>query len=306
MMKISRYQIIAFAAVGRERSFSKAARALGVSQSTVTQHIQAMEEALGIDVFVRSSRGTELTAAGRDLFEVADQLQSLENRFNERATAYMSGKGGMLNVFISTSYPAMRMLAPFQAEVPDTCINIRMAPWKIGVSLLRNREVDVGIFMAPENCSGLACIPIEQHQFVSVLPETNPLSLRKQIRLKELEGETFIRFHEESYTRQWVDKKCLEYKVDFPTHNILANYEMMQYAVRQGLGVSIALRQSISPQKGLVCIAIEEFSENHTLCAVAVKQRAGTGLVGRLLASLKQQLVLAVCSNGSLCLFFRG
>jgi len=62
-------QLEGFIRVARESSFSKAARALYVSQSTLTQQIASLEKELGFQLFVRSSRKVEITEAGQEFFK---------------------------------------------------------------------------------------------------------------------------------------------------------------------------------------------------------------------------------------------
>ena len=84
-MKISSHQILAFAAVGREKSFIKAANKLGIGQSAITQHVKGLEEQLGGRLFNRSRVGTELTGLGQSLFPLADRIRILEEQFVEKA-----------------------------------------------------------------------------------------------------------------------------------------------------------------------------------------------------------------------------
>jgi DNA-binding transcriptional LysR family regulator len=69
--------LVAFVAVGRERSFTKAAAKLGVSQSALSHTIRELEARLGVRLLTRTTRSVSPTAAGERL------LQTLEPRFDE-------------------------------------------------------------------------------------------------------------------------------------------------------------------------------------------------------------------------------
>ena len=72
--------LLAFVAVGRERSFTKAAAKLGVSQSALSHTIREIEARLGVRLLTRTTRSVAPTAAGERL------LQTLGPRFEEIET----------------------------------------------------------------------------------------------------------------------------------------------------------------------------------------------------------------------------
>src|SRR5215471_3262654 len=73
--------LLAFIAVGRERSFTRAAAKLGVSQSALSHTIRELEERLGLRLLTRTTRSVAPTEAGDRLF------QSVAPRFEEIETA---------------------------------------------------------------------------------------------------------------------------------------------------------------------------------------------------------------------------
>ena len=76
-----------FVAVARARSFTAAARELGYVQSTVTGHIQALEQRLGGRLVDRLPSGAVLTGAGQRLMPYAEQLLALESRMRAEVAA---------------------------------------------------------------------------------------------------------------------------------------------------------------------------------------------------------------------------
>ena len=71
--------LVSFISIARERSFTKAAAKLGVSQSTLSHTIRALEERLGVRLLTRTTRSVSTTQAGERL------MQSLAPRFDEIA-----------------------------------------------------------------------------------------------------------------------------------------------------------------------------------------------------------------------------
>ena len=117
----------AFEAVGRQRSFTSGAQAIGVTQSAVSRHVAALESLLGQRLLLRKAQGVELTPAGEALLPVIGRsFDRIEQVLSEiRATS--APKGRTLRVHFPPSFlqqVAMPMLAEFRAEYPDLQLDI--------------------------------------------------------------------------------------------------------------------------------------------------------------------------------------
>jgi len=89
--------LAAFTAVAQERSFTRAAAKMGVSQSALSQTIRALEERLGLRLLTRTTRSVAPTEAGERLFQtLAPRLSEIEAQL-AALTAYGS-KSGKQNV----------------------------------------------------------------------------------------------------------------------------------------------------------------------------------------------------------------
>ena len=74
-----------FVAVARERHFTRAAEALGISQPPLSQQIKRLEEEVGTPLFRRLTRGVELTEAGEAFYEDACKILALSDAALEKA-----------------------------------------------------------------------------------------------------------------------------------------------------------------------------------------------------------------------------
>src|SRR5579872_7054914 len=114
--------LAAFLAVAKERSFTKAAAQLGVSQSALSHTIRTLEERLGLRLLTRTTRSVATTEAGERL------LQRLGPRFDEieaelaSITALREKPAGNIRITTS-SYAAETILMPalarFLTDYPD-------------------------------------------------------------------------------------------------------------------------------------------------------------------------------------------
>jgi len=119
--------LLAFLAVARERSFTKAAAKLGVSQSALSHTIRGLEARLGLRLLTRTTRSVSPTQAGERL------LQTVGHRFEEieaelEALSELRDKPAGTIRITATDYAADTILFPklakFLPEYPDIKVEI--------------------------------------------------------------------------------------------------------------------------------------------------------------------------------------
>ena len=134
-----------FAAVGRERSFTKAAAKLGVSQAALSQTIKALEERLGVRLLSRTTRSVSPTEAGQRL------LQHIGPRFDEiesevAAVSELRQKPvGTIRITATenaTETILVPKLAPLLREYPDIKVEIII---DYGLTDIVAQQYDAGV-----------------------------------------------------------------------------------------------------------------------------------------------------------------
>ena len=140
-------QLRAFEAVARHLSFRAAAEELFLTQSAISRQIQAMEEEVGVPLFLRHTRAVELTGAGAQLLRaVVPALERMDN-----AVRMIRRSAGRRSVVISTwaSFASMWLiprLDAFQNAHPD--IDLRIDASDVRVDL-ETADVDIALRYAP-------------------------------------------------------------------------------------------------------------------------------------------------------------
>jgi DNA-binding transcriptional LysR family regulator len=134
--------------VYKERSFTKAAKRLNISQSAVSEQVKLLEEEVGFELFRRTSRGIESTDRGRtflyeservmaDLLSLSDTARRLRGALSD---TLMVGMGsGMAQIFIP------RLFADLKTDLPGVRLEILTAPTKNIFNELHEERIDVGI-----------------------------------------------------------------------------------------------------------------------------------------------------------------
>ena len=127
MLRENLQDLLAFVAVARERSFTKAAAQLGVSQSTLSHTLRALEERLGLRLLTRTTRSVAPTEAGQRVLEgIAPLLAEIESEL--AGLVDLRDKPSGLIRISSTDYATHAVLwprlAPVMHDYPDLRIEI--------------------------------------------------------------------------------------------------------------------------------------------------------------------------------------
>jgi DNA-binding transcriptional LysR family regulator len=120
-------ELAAFAVVAKERSFTRAAAKLGVSQSALSQTIRGLEERLGFRLLTRTTRSVSLTDAGGRLFQtVVPRFEEIERELTA-LSALRNMPAGTIRI-TAGEHPAISILQPelkrFLPDYPD--INVEL------------------------------------------------------------------------------------------------------------------------------------------------------------------------------------
>ncbi|MBP2299920.1 LysR family transcriptional regulator [Azospirillum picis] len=159
-------------AVADTGSVSRAAEALHCVQSNVTARIKRLEEELGVDLFLRLSRGMEPTPAGRVLAGYADRVLRLVAQARD-AVAEAAGRGGRLAVGSMESTAAVRLppiLAGFHRDHPDIDLTITPGPTETLLAEVLAGRLDGAFVGGPVAHPDLAAQPVFEEELVLAEP----------------------------------------------------------------------------------------------------------------------------------------
>ena len=94
-------QLEYFTAVAETLSFTRASELCHVAQPAISQQIQSLEKELGFSLFVRSTKGVELTPAGRQYHQDISSVLAALRRADQHAAAIAHGQAGTLNIGVA-------------------------------------------------------------------------------------------------------------------------------------------------------------------------------------------------------------
>lgn len=159
-----------FLAVVAAGSFVKAAERLFVTQSTVSARIQALEEHLRCQLFVRNKGGTTLTAAGRQFQKHATSLMRTLERARQDVGVPQGYRGsltigGRIGIWESL---LLGVLAKIRATVPDIALRAEIGLEEDLMLGLVEGRVDIGVMYTPQSRPGLNVEALVEEELVLV------------------------------------------------------------------------------------------------------------------------------------------
>ncbi|MBS9532721.1 hydrogen peroxide-inducible genes activator [Mycobacterium sp. M1] len=174
----------AFVAIGEKHHFSLAATGLGVSQSTLSQALSALEAGLGVQLIERSTRRVFLTAEGQQLLGHAQAVLDAAARFSAAAAGVSDPLQGTMRLgLIPTVAPYVlpAVLAGLADRLPELTLRVIEDQTERLLAGLREGAVDAALLALPTDAGGVTEIGIYDEDFVLALPPGHPLTGARRV-----------------------------------------------------------------------------------------------------------------------------
>jgi len=247
-MDITLRQLEVFRAVARNRSFSKAAEELCVSQPAVSSQVRVLEQALGLPLFVREGRVVELTEAGKHLLPCVEQVLELLMQGLAGVQALRAAERGHVALAASTTagiYVVPRILGAFHRAYPGVTLSLDVLNRFAVQQKLFAGEVDVAIMGLIENREGLEIAEFLPNELVVIASPRHPLARRRQIPLTALGNELLLVREVGSGTRADTERIFAEAGVPLRIGMELRSNGAIKQAVAVDLGIAVMPRDAI-------------------------------------------------------------
>ena len=233
-----------FLTVTKEQSFTKAAEQLHITQPTLSRQMAALEDELGITLFLRNGKRTTLTDEGILLKRRALEILNLE----EKTLKELKGNEDIVEGTITIGcgeFAAVETLArickTYKEKYPLVQISLHTATADTVYEMMKKGLVDIALFLEPVDTEGLDYIRIADcdHWCVGMRPD-DPLAEKELIKKEDLFGKPLIlpeRMNIQSELANWFGKDFSNLQIAF-TSNLGTNAGVM---AANGLGYPISI-----------------------------------------------------------------
>jgi len=199
-MKIN--QLRYFLVLAEELHFVRAAARLNVSQPPLSRQIQALEQELGLTLFVRGNQRVSLTEAGAALYSDLKETFAGLDRAVTRAKGVARGEAGRIALGMtgSVSFGVMpAILERFHSKFPLVRMEILHLIKADQMQALAARRISLGLTRSAVHTAQIASEVIHQEPFIAALHENHPLARQKVVALEKLEHDNFVLYRGNSW-----------------------------------------------------------------------------------------------------------
>jgi DNA-binding transcriptional LysR family regulator len=296
-MDLRRLEI--FVKVAELGSFSRAAEALFLTQPTVSEHVRALEDALGVPLLDRLGRGATPTRAGTLLLGYAQRMLALAREAAQAIEQFQGRVSGELTVGGSTipgEYVVPELIGAFRGKYPDVRVSLLIGSSREVQTWVEEGRVEIGVVGAAPAGRVLEGRPLMADELVVVVGAEHPWATRATVSLDELKVEPMIVRERGSGSRQTFERALEGVGLDLGGFRIvgeIASTQAIKQAVRAGVGVSLISRRAVEDEcraRLLACVGIEDLTVTRAFHLITHRDRTRSPLAQAFLAFVESHL----------------
>ena len=295
-MDLRRLEI--FLKVAELGSFSRAADALFLTQPTVSEHVRALEDELGVQLLDRLGRGTTPTRAGTLLLGYARRLLALSREARQAIEQFQGRVSGELVLGgsnIPGEYVLPALIGAFRLKYPDVSLSLRIGASRDVQDWVEQGHVEIGVVGALPSSRALESRPLMDDDLVLVVPPEHPWVSRKTVSVDDVKSEPLILRERGSGSRETLESGLKELGTGLEAFHVvgeIASTQAVKQAIRAGLGVSFVSRLAVEDEcraRLLACVKVRDLNVTRAFHVVTHRDRSRSPLAQAFLAFVESQ-----------------
>jgi DNA-binding transcriptional LysR family regulator len=273
-------------AVASEKSFTRAAEILFVSQPSLSKQIKILENRLGIVLLNRENNSISLTEGGRVFLKYSERILALCEESCRALNDVKNGDRGNLAVGASQTigtYLMPRVLALFAQNYPQINIKVQVDSTRVIAKNVVNREIDIAVVggdVPEELKKNLEIENFVEDELILIVPKSHPFALKRQKKINkgDLYHLNFITLNSTSTIHKFIDNILIQNNIETKQFNIimqLNSIEGIKTAVSLGLGAAFVSSSAIEKEIELntvEIITIENIKITRTLSIITNRE----------------------------------
>lgn len=232
-------QLRAFHAVAQERSFTKAAQAVHVSQPTLSGQVKALEETYRVRLFERRGRGVQLTELGQNLHALTQRLFALEGEAQALLAGTKALQRGHLRVAADSAYHAIPILARLKSQYRGLSFALSIGSSTTVLKQLLEYEADVAVMAKLTSDPRLHTLLFRRDRLILFVPRAHPWARRARIKLGDLQDQEIVLRERGSITREVFEETLAAAAIKPGALIEIQTREGVREAVAAGFGIGV-------------------------------------------------------------------
>jgi DNA-binding transcriptional LysR family regulator len=265
MLPFTLQQLRILKAVATEKSFTKAAELLYLSQPSLSKQIKTLEKNLDVLLINRENNKISLTENGKVFLQYSERILALCEESCRALIDLKNGERGSLTVGASQTigtYLLPRVLALFAQNYPQIDLKVQVNSTRIIAKNIINREIDLAVVGGeiPEHLKeNLVVEDFVEDEFSLIISKSHPFAIKKIITKEDLYHLNFITLNSNSTIRKFIDNILIQNQIQTKHLKIimqLNSIEGIKTAVSLGLGAAFVSSSAIEKEIELKTIEI--------------------------------------------------
>jgi DNA-binding transcriptional LysR family regulator len=274
-------QLKTFLEVCRQKSFSRAAEKIHVTQPSISAQIRSLENYLGHRLLERGGGKVTLTAAGRVFEPFAENCLSRLNHMVMTLADLERLPRGALTVSANDStalYVLPVFFSKFRRQYPRVALNIVRAERTKSLELVLDREVEFGVVSLPLKDKRLHVEVIHTDEFVLVVPANHPLAGLESASLKQVAQHRLLLL-KQGRRREHLDELFAQEKLCPRIAMELDSNELLKRLILKDMGIGFLPKINVLDEERsgtLKIVPIENVNISRELALISRKDQVLT------------------------------
>ena len=275
-MQIGNFKI--FADLVETKSFSRAAKLNGITQSAVSQQARSMERHFKTLLIDRRQKQFQLTREGDRVYESAKEvLHAYEKLLSElqEMKKVISGTIRISTIYSIGLHEMPPYIKEFLSEYPSVNVRVEYRRSNLVYEDIVHNAVDLGLVAYPVKMRQIEIIPFIEDNLVLACHPKHALAEKKEVDVETLVDFKFIGFDPDIPTRKAVDAIFRDYKLELETVMEFDNIETVKRAVEIDAGIAIVPQATVEQEVRQGTLVAIPFSDKRFVRPLAILHRKG-------------------------------
>lgn len=202
-----------FEQVAKDKSFTRAANNLFLSQPALSRTIQKLEQELGVELLTKCGGTIKLTDCGAALLEHARPVINQFDQLTNLVSDVKNLKSGVVRIGVSAILGSLyisKIIIDFGLRYPDMELKVYERPTNEVCEKLQRGDVDIGLCLRSASAEMFQCHELIRDELVVLCHRSNPIAQLERVHFEQLHKEDFNIFHSGAQTNKDIFRRCQE------------------------------------------------------------------------------------------------